>query len=163
METKTLLIFVTLFLIVSMVSLGIFIYYIRNKKSNTDQVLSLLNTKVSQMKNQLEDSKTNHNTSISNLEDKIVSIEENISSLNDVSNSNTNMVQSNLDDQETSITTIINDYDIMNSNLFELKEFEGKFTSSLADLNSLFDDRKLYIDDKLHTLQLNTPPTRFRN
>ena len=111
MDNKTLVIFVILFLIVSMISLGIFIYYIRNKKSKTEQVLSLLNAKVSQMKNQLDDSKTdhttsisNHTTSISNLEDKIVSIEENISSLNVVSNSNTNIVQSNLDDHETSIS-----------------------------------------------------------
>lgn len=160
-----------LFFIILFVLLGI-IYYVSNKQSTTDEVISLLNTKITKLTDNLKDSKINQKKKLSDLDDdiseNIASIVQDINTINETSDTNTHLEenisenksdilsnQRGLSSNQTNIQKIVTDYNLLNSNVMELKAFEGSFTTSLADLNTLLDDRKLYVDDKIHTLELD--------
>jgi hypothetical protein len=168
---EQIVIIVFIFVTILLVLLGV-IYYITNKESITDEVISLLNTKVSKMVKKMETSKKKYDNLISDvnndMENKFLRIEKDIKAINETTKKNTHIDddivknksdilrnESGIASNQYSIESIKTDYNILNSNVTELEVFEGTFQSSLADLNTLFDGRKLYMDNKIHTLELD--------
>lgn len=172
METDNELVFVSvLFFITLCVLLGV-IYYVIERNSTTEEVLSLLNKKVSVMANQIKDSKSDKKKSLSDIKkeinQKFENIQEDVIAIHEVAEDNTyveeSIVQnkqdilsneSGLSSNVTMIRVLQSDYGMLDSNVAELKEFEATFTSSLADLNTSFDERKIFVDDKISTLEID--------